>query len=404
MHLVKVKAVIVDLDELIHRIHIDQYQRKQKKIDESLPICIITSNDVDHGQSTTELSGQFLHSELLIDCLIKMKSNVNDKNELISLCKQRYDGNPYELNIVEEFEREYSSDRALWWYTRGTFVYELLNKALRVQNIHLLFLFRFVIRDIEQQLGNNKCESPVRVYRAQLMSKEEVQILKDSLGEFISISSFFSTSLDRQQAQSFFSFSDNSNDVERVFFEIDADPQLDNIKPFSDITSYSSYPEEKEVLFMIGSIFRLVNIDRDRDGILIVRMKLCSNNDNQLKSLFQHMKKKGINGETTLLSFGHLLKDMGKWDDAEKYYHRFLTESSDKYTAKASCYHGLGSVAKKKCDYESSLKWHNRSLEIKMRVLKPDDPSIAISHLSIGNVYQHKKKTTHMHWNRTRRH
>ena len=71
---VKVKAVIVELDELIHRIQTDQHQRKHNKIDESLPICIINSNDVDHGQSTTELSGQFLHSQLLIDCLIKMKS------------------------------------------------------------------------------------------------------------------------------------------------------------------------------------------------------------------------------------------------------------------------------------------------------------------------------------------
>jgi len=227
------------------------------------------------------------------------------------------------------------------------------------------------------------------------MSNEEIQMLKDSLGEFIAINSFLSTSLDRQQARSFFSFSDNSNDVGRVFFEIEADPSLDNIKPFSDISSYSPYPEEKEVLFMIGSIFRLVSMDRDQDGILIVRMKLCSNNDNQLKSLFQHMQKKGIKGETTLLSFGHLLKDMGKWDDAEKYYHRFLNESSDNDQSKASYYHGLGSVAKKKCDYESSLKWHNKSLEIKMRVLKPDDPSIAISHLSIGNVYQEKKDYAH---------
>ena len=78
-----------------------------------------------------------------------MKSTANDKNELISLCKQHYQGNSDESKIVKEFEREYSSDRTLWWYTRHSFLYRMLNKALRMQNIHLLFLFRFIIRDIE---------------------------------------------------------------------------------------------------------------------------------------------------------------------------------------------------------------------------------------------------------------
>jgi len=121
---VKVTAVIVGLDELIHRIQTDRHQRKHNKIDESLPICIIYPNDVGHEQSTTDLSGQFLHSQLLIDCLINMKSNANDKRELISLCKQRYEGSSIELKIVKEFEREYSSDHALWWYIRNSFLYE----------------------------------------------------------------------------------------------------------------------------------------------------------------------------------------------------------------------------------------------------------------------------------------
>ena len=47
-----------------------------------------------------------------------------------------------------EFEKDYSSDKALWWYTRESFLYKMLIKALRVQNIDLLFLFRFVINQI----------------------------------------------------------------------------------------------------------------------------------------------------------------------------------------------------------------------------------------------------------------
>ena len=387
--------MVVELNALIHQIKTDQHQREHSKIDESLPFCIVNSNDDNHGQSTTDLGGQFLHSQLLIDCLIKMKSTDKDKSELITLCKQRYTQNPAELKIVEEFEREYSSKRVVWWYTRDSFVYKILNKALRKETIHLLFLFRFVIHDLEEHLKANKCSSAVRVYRAQFMSNDEIQMFKNSLGECIAINSFFSTSTDRQTAKLFISLGGNSHDVQPVILEIDADPQLDNIKPFSNIISHSYYPEEKEVLFMIGSIFRIMNIDRDKDGLLIIRMKLCSLNDNHLKLLFQHMQKKPKGGWTNLLDFGDLLKDMGKLDDAEKYFLRYLHKLPDDHKDIASCYHRLGSVATAKGDYESSLEWHNKSLQVKMRILKADDPSIASNHLSIGNVYKEKKDYTH---------
>ena len=387
----QIKGVIVSLDELIQRIHTDQHQRSHNKIDESLPVCIIHANDATKQRSMCDLNGDFLHSQILIDCLIKMKYDVNDKTELISLCRQQYKENSDELNIIKQFDRDYLSDYALWWYTRDSFLYKMLNKALRVQNIHLLFLFRFFIRHVEKQLKKIKCSSPVCVYRAQLMSNNEIEMLKNSLGEFISINSFFSTSFDYNKALSFFSNDDNLNDFKRVCFVIDADPRIENVKPFADISSYSFYPNEKEVLFMIGSIFQLVKMDYDSYGILIIRMRLYSFNDHQLKELFEYMQKKGINGETNLLDFANVLSSMSKWNDAEKYYQRYLNGSSHNRKDIDKCYSGLGSLANKKGDYESSLKWHFKSLEIKTRTLKPDDQSIAESYNSIGNAYEKKK-------------
>lgn len=108
-----------------------------------------------------------------------------DKHELIDLCKKYYDGNVSQLNILDEFEHNYTPDKALWWYTRESFVCRLLNKALHVQNIDLLFLFRFFIRDIQRQLEQYQCSSSIHIYRGQLMSIDELQMLKDSVGQFI---------------------------------------------------------------------------------------------------------------------------------------------------------------------------------------------------------------------------
>lgn len=59
------KSVMIRWDELIHRIKTDQNQGQQHKTDEIL-----------EGQSSSRLSSQFIHTRLLIECLIRMK----DKN------------------------------------------------------------------------------------------------------------------------------------------------------------------------------------------------------------------------------------------------------------------------------------------------------------------------------------
>jgi hypothetical protein len=119
----------------------------QKQVEEPLSINIFTTN-ICEGKSTTGLNGQFVFSQILIDCLLRLKSTQIDKTELINLFKSENEGNHSELNAVREFEEKYSSERALWWYTKESFFYKTLNAALRTQNIHMIFLFREFISNI----------------------------------------------------------------------------------------------------------------------------------------------------------------------------------------------------------------------------------------------------------------
>ena len=110
-----------------------------------------------------------------------------------------------------------------------------------------------------------KSKSPLRVYRSQMMSSDELDDLKQHIGQFISINSFFSTSTNRTTALFFLGDTTSLIDLERVLFEIDADPKMVTTKPFADISKYSDFTDESEVLFMIGSIFRLKSINCNDD-------------------------------------------------------------------------------------------------------------------------------------------
>ncbi|CAF1303903.1 unnamed protein product, partial [Rotaria sordida] len=322
----KIKAVVVELDELVVQIKADH--KIQKMVEEPLSINIFTTGP-DAGKSTGGVNGKFVFSQVLIDCLLRLKSTQADTKELIKLCRNAYEGNSFELSNIHEFQKDYSPDKVLWWYTRASFFYKTLNAVLRTENIHMIFLFRGFISDIQRQLKYHQAKKPLRVYRGQMISRDELKNLEQCRGQFISVNSFFSTSTDEKRALSFLNAPDNTDNLEPVLFEIVADPTVAITKPFADIRAYSEYPEESEILFMLGSIFRLDNIDYSNDNqVWIIRMTLCSENEHDLKNVLMYMKQQLGNGETNLRTLGRVLSEMGKFDLAEQYFTRLLKELS----------------------------------------------------------------------------
>ncbi|CAF2805015.1 unnamed protein product [Rotaria sp. Silwood2] len=342
----KIKCLSDQLDMLVTRIQSDH------RINDLFPVVIYNTN---------ELNFHFLYSHLLFDCLLRMNSN--NKNKFISLCKNEYKNNENELNIIHEFEENYSANQSLSWYTRKSFIYRILNKALLTQNIDLLFTLRFFIQDIYQQIEQKKCLYPIRVYHSHLMTYEEIQLIENSLGQFISINSFLSACLDRGLAL-FHLY--EPNDLQRVLFEIDADLQLNDMNHFGYIKLVNYCEETEQIFFMLGSIFRIENICLNDDEIWIIQMKLCTENDCQLKSIFNILRNEYHYGQdSNLLSFGEFLIKQGYLNEAEKYYLRLIDELSHHPDNMIQCYNALGTLAKDKHYYELSIQWFNKAIKIK---------------------------------------
>ncbi|CAF2976839.1 unnamed protein product [Rotaria socialis] len=347
----KVKAVVTELGELITRIKADH--KIQKIVEEPLSMNIFTIG----GTSTTGANGQFIFSQILIDCLLRLKTNKVDKKELIDHCKQQYQGNSAELSNLREFREDYSPEKALWWYTRESFFYKTLNAALCNENIHIIFLFRGFISDIHRQLEAYQADDTLRVYRSQMISSDELETLKKSCDQFISINSFFSTSTDKKQALSFLNSCDVGDNLEPILFEIDANPALVTSKPFADVSPYSEFTDESEVLFMLGSIFRLQNVNRSSDDrVWIVRMTLCSDDEHDLKQIFIDMKDRLLSSEINLQTLGKLLWEMGKPDLTEKYFMRMLEQLSSDDPLLGDFYHDLGRLASNAGNLDKSME------------------------------------------------
>lgn len=345
--------------------------------------------NTEQGQSTTGPNGEFVYRQLLIDCLLRMQVDLTDKEALISVCKEYYKNETRQLAMIDEFQRTYTPSHAIQWYTQESFLYRMLNKALRLQTVDLLYDLRFYIQDLCKQLARNQCASPLCLYRGQLISKAEVQLLQNSCNHLISMNSFLSTSFDRSVAVFYIQ---DSTEFERVLFEIDADPQLSAIKPFAEISSSSRFPQEHEVLFMVGSIFRVRDVSQSEDKLWNIRLCLASGDDHDLKTLFDHMKIQQNQQNVSLLALGHLLRDMGRFNQAEKYYLRLLHSLPNESPELPHCYHGLGVIAYEQGDCETSLKWHKKALEMKSNHVDSNDPQLVNNYISIGTIFARKKE------------
>lgn len=304
--------------------------------------------------------------------------------ELADLCRQQYFENDSQLKVVDEFQREYESELSIWWYTRDSFVYRVLNKALRQQNIDILFLFRFLIHDIfillqEQQKYFD--EDMIRVYRGQWMAQTEFECLKNSKRQYISMNSFLSTTKSRQLALIYAGSDDTENNLISVLFEITADTRRTDLQPFANISYMSQFGAgESEILFMLGSVFTMKDVYLNTtDKLWIIELELSDTNDGQLKDIYLSLKDE-IGEEVSLLSLGHVLAQMADNDRAIQCYRRALKQLPERHAYIQRCYYQLAEVLSIKHDYSQALFYYEEALKLELNSIN--------SPYLIGDIYQ----------------
>ncbi len=204
----------------------------------------------------------------LIRVLLEKKPHENGKQIFLEKCRLYYTDNPSTLNIIDEFDQTYQSQNAVWWYTRNTFLYLLLNKSLRQQNIEMIIYLHFFLYDLNYQLsvnyeGTNPRTKIEKYYRGQIMTLEEIRVLKE-LGTLygpIVLNSFLSTTKDYQMALIFSGSGsyEKDDELQSVVFTIQLLPSNFNSmdKEYADITHLSACPSEQETLFTIASLLFL---------------------------------------------------------------------------------------------------------------------------------------------------
>ncbi|CAF1108164.1 unnamed protein product [Didymodactylos carnosus] len=229
------------------------------------------------------------------------------RERLVTTLKNYYDGKNEELRVFDEFERDYTPSKAVRWYTRDTFLYRILNRALRQHNVEIVFLFGFFIRDLYRQLKEEYEKFKAKkvtttVYRGQIMSLDEIQTIKAHSRYGFAVNSFFSTSDNQSVSLDFLHRSSlsitDTPGLAKIMIEIELDTRQNRSRPFASIYHLSEFSNENEFLFMTGINLRRVKVlfNQEDDDDKIYTMKLTLKDDRTVKddADFQNLSERKL--------------------------------------------------------------------------------------------------------------
>lgn len=377
---------------MLNRLRDEYNSQQQKNFDQPLLFRYFQPKaDSSNDRLRIRENDVFLQDQSLIDCLIRMGSSLLKKKILTTFCQNYYRNNSFELLNVDKFSQEYSPISSLSWYRKSYFIYRLLNKALYTSHIDMLILLQFFIHDLGSELSKKRCSSEVRVYRNDWMTKGEIQMLENSIGDFVSINTFLSTSNNFDYTQQWLQSSESNQTMEKVNLEIVANPNLIGARPFGEITQDHKSSGNKLIIFMVGSIFRLKTIQRSEDGIWHVHLVLTSINDKHLKPLFDQLKKRFDDGPTNYLHLGYFLNELKLFGPAEKAFRCHLNQLPSDHPEIIDCYREFGHVARHGKDYDLSLKWYETCLNSMLQMESIDRSNKIEVYQDMGHVYQDKR-------------
>ncbi|CAF1627023.1 unnamed protein product [Didymodactylos carnosus] len=309
---------------------------------------------------------------------------------MIETCLEYYQNNKIELEKIKTFHDTYKPEDAIIWYTKDSFVYRLINKALRTEDIDLLYLFRFYIVDLCLQLEHERLSiTPLTVYRCQIMSREEFEQFET--GMLISTNTFFSTTRKLNIALAFISNALNTSEQVAVLFDIKIEFGLTCIV-VCDVDKYSEMSGENEILFSIGTVFKIncMTFDMDQNAFKIVMTATDNGFDKVQEHItatyeqFSYMQKP--------ILFGRLLINMGDYLKAERYYNLMLESVEKDSLDAADIIHETANINYLKGQFTIALLKYKYAYDIRKKYLSDTNhPNIAKSLITIGNVFYNSK-------------
>ncbi|CAF1099611.1 unnamed protein product [Adineta steineri] len=361
---------------------------------DSISVSFVAANDDVSAENLNQLEPSYMYTQIFKEILLGMEHDHKQAiNTLTMYWSNLYSNNMIQLNIIDEFKRNYHPEKAILWYTREYFTYQMLNQALRTLDANIIINMGFFIRDLHQQINQlyeqqlpNYQDKPFVVYRGQGLKKTDFDKLKNTNGGLMSFNNFLSTSNDRGISFMYADSASGHADMVGILFTMTIDPRVSST-PFASVKQFSRFEEEDEILFSMHAVFRIGAIKQmgNNDQLYQVELQLTADDDEQLHRLTECISKE-VMSATGWKRLSVLLVKTGHFDKAEELY-KVLLEQPSSESDKALYYNNLGCIKNDQGDYKQAIEYYEKALGVCEKTLPANLRSLATSYSNMGGVY-----------------
>jgi len=388
----KIKGVYTDI-KLIR----DALKQSAKDCEQnSVSFAVVPTFNGASNVNLDRLDPMFMYTQILKEILLVIEFEQKHLLDFTDYCREILGKDSRDrLQQVDTFKRDYRKQTPIWWYTWESFLYPMLNRALRISDIDVIIKMGFFIADLHRHINKLHNEQFIRhnsnkifmVYRGQGMSKDEFKKVSETKGGLIAFNNFLSTSMSENISMGFAKRALENPDMVGVLFTMKINPQRSTTS-FASVTDVSCFQQENEILFAMQTVFRIRDIKQIQDStrrLFRVELELTSDNDQDLKILTKHIREETFPNEPGWSRLGLLLQKLEKPKQAEEVYQILLQQTTDE-TKNGWLYRGLGNCKQHQANYEEAIRLYKKSIEIYKKYY-PNHPDLALSYNSIGNVY-----------------
>lgn len=174
-----------------------------------------------------------------------------------------------------------------------------------------------------------------------------------------------------------------------VIFQITVDPTVQG-RPFANIDQLSCMNDEHEILFSIGTIFRIESVNLEIDTIWLVKLTWTNECSEQLKKMKQLIglldfyTNQNIGDHPSILTFGLFLSKMGLLRQATSFYVYLRKILPFDHPDRAVLHNNLGEVLRKRNYFNQARHAFEQALEYCADTLSIYHPFYAILHSNIA--------------------
>ncbi|CAF2996889.1 unnamed protein product [Rotaria sp. Silwood2] len=124
----KYKGIFTQIETICNKVKEDIIQYEHEIVQFDYVSANFNSNSIKSDKNNQEPN--FMFAQLIKDIITNVEYSQRDYEDMINYLRSQYSDNNNILRIIDEFQSENKPKKFIFWYTKDSIFYKIINKGL----------------------------------------------------------------------------------------------------------------------------------------------------------------------------------------------------------------------------------------------------------------------------------